>query len=380
MSSDTATPWLFVFGAIQAVGTLVCAYFAYQSRPTHRPHGVTVNHSAEPGWFIAAAILGSGALYCLEYYLYVVFRSTHPYVLLASSAVVCAAIIAIWVLLFQSKPWVSPSKLVIQSANYAAAEGGGKPYDVAECMRQMIAGDSLVLDIENHNFVVGKKNFVPHDPKTDSVKRLQVTYSYDGEPTLTIDRPEHGRIVLPEDFKTKQLSDEVERVKQEAADQIARLNKQHEADEYRSHQIRDDALSEVKRAESKVRQLEAELNEIRFSLESRTFALCKEIRKFIQDVGPAPHIEQGSSNASEHAVALREHLAKQQQWKNKFESAYRLRLEQPLRQIRNELLGRGQKDSEIDHFIFGEVMANAEMLEAVAKDLAVMAGNLYERT
>lgn len=65
--------------------------------------------------------------------------------------------------------WKKPvSKLVIRSANYAAIEGGGKIYDVTPFMRQIIGGDSLVLDIENHNFVIGKKNFVPHDPRNSN--------------------------------------------------------------------------------------------------------------------------------------------------------------------------------------------------------------------
>ncbi len=111
----------------------------------------------------------------------------------------------------RSKP---ASKLVLHSANYAAIEGGGKTYDVAEFMQQIIAGDSLVLDIENHNFVVGDKNFVPKDPKSGKGKRLQITYSYDGEPPLPIERLEHDRLVLPEDSNTKRLSEEVERLKQ----------------------------------------------------------------------------------------------------------------------------------------------------------------------
>jgi len=95
------------------------------------------------------------------------------------------------------------SKLIIHHAVYAAIEGGGKTYDVTLFMRQIVAGDSLVLDIENHNFVVGNKNFVPYDPKPDKPKRLQLTYSYDGEPTLTIERREHSRLVLPEDTEVK---------------------------------------------------------------------------------------------------------------------------------------------------------------------------------
>src|SRR6202166_2001084 len=80
------------------------------------------------------------------------------------------------------------SKLVIHSANYKAIGGGGKAYNVTEFMRQIITGDSLVLDIQNHNFWFGDENFVPKDPCSGTVKRLQVTYSYDGGESHTIER------------------------------------------------------------------------------------------------------------------------------------------------------------------------------------------------
>ena len=59
-----------------------------------------------------------------------------------------------------------PSKLIIHSANYRAIESGGQTCDVSEFLRRIISGDSLVFDIENHNFVVGSQNFVPTDPFT----------------------------------------------------------------------------------------------------------------------------------------------------------------------------------------------------------------------
>jgi hypothetical protein len=99
-----------------------------------------------------------------------------------------------------------PSKLVVHSATYAAINGKGKTYNVTEFMQHIIAGDSLVLDIENHNFVIGEKNFVPQDPCFGEPKRLQVTYSYDGEPETTVERPEHSRIVLPQDSERERLS------------------------------------------------------------------------------------------------------------------------------------------------------------------------------
>ena len=106
-----------------------------------------------------------------------------------------------------------PSKLVIHWANYRAVEDGGNIYDVADFLRQIISGDSLVIDVENHNFVIGDKNFVPHDPLPFKPKRLQVNYSYGGQPAHTVVRHEHGRLLLPEDSLIKYLVDELAKLK-----------------------------------------------------------------------------------------------------------------------------------------------------------------------
>jgi hypothetical protein len=106
-----------------------------------------------------------------------------------------------------------PSKLRIHSANYRAVQGGGQTYDVSEFLRKIISGDTLAFDVENHNFVIGDKNFVPNDPLFGVVKQLQVTYSYGAEPTITIVRYEHDRLVLPEDSKIQQLTEEIVRLK-----------------------------------------------------------------------------------------------------------------------------------------------------------------------
>jgi hypothetical protein len=118
----------------------------------------------------------------------------------------------------------APTKLVIHSANYGAARGGSQVFDVSDFLRKIIVGDSLVLDIENHNFVVGNRNFVPTDPLPFKVKRLQVRYSYGGQPASTIERYEHGRLVLPEDSEVKRLSDEINQVRRELETEKARAD------------------------------------------------------------------------------------------------------------------------------------------------------------
>jgi hypothetical protein len=107
----------------------------------------------------------------------------------------------------------TPSKLVIHSANYRAWHAGGDTYDVTEFLQRIISGNSLVLDIENHNFVIGDQNFVPKDHLFGNMKRLRTIYSYDGEPARTIERPEHSRLVLPEDSEIERLKREIDNPK-----------------------------------------------------------------------------------------------------------------------------------------------------------------------
>ncbi len=106
------------------------------------------------------------------------------------------------------------SKLVIHWANYRAVEGGGEEFQVGEFLRQIISGDSLVFDIENHSFVIGDKNYVPRDPLWGKEKRLQVNYSYAGSAPVTTERREHGRLLLPEDSKITWLWGELKKAKQ----------------------------------------------------------------------------------------------------------------------------------------------------------------------
>ncbi|HEY6769726.1 MAG TPA: hypothetical protein VI386_33710 [Candidatus Sulfotelmatobacter sp.] len=106
-----------------------------------------------------------------------------------------------------------PSKLVIHWANYRAWQSGGETQDVTNFLRKIICRDSLVFNVENHNFVIGRQNFVRTDPLSGKAKRLRVSYSYDGEPAITIDRNEHDRLVLPEDSVIERLEGEVERLK-----------------------------------------------------------------------------------------------------------------------------------------------------------------------
>jgi hypothetical protein len=105
-----------------------------------------------------------------------------------------------------SAPPLPKSKLVINWADYRAVENVGEVYPVGDFLQQIISGNSLIFDIENHNFTIGDKNFVPHDPAPFKEKRLKVNYSYAGGQPVTTERREHGRLLLPEDSKIKWLT------------------------------------------------------------------------------------------------------------------------------------------------------------------------------
>ncbi len=117
--------------------------------------------------------------------------------------------LAFWCILFKGRQAVVvPPKLRIVSANYRAYVDGGRTFDVRECLQEMIKGDTLALDIENHNFQVNGKNYAQKDPFEYKAKRLRVQYEFDGKGPYLVERPEHKRIVLPEDtFLTDQIEE-----------------------------------------------------------------------------------------------------------------------------------------------------------------------------
>jgi hypothetical protein len=202
-----------------------------------------------------------------------------------------------------------PSKLVIHWANYQAIEGGGEEFQVGDFLRQIIAGDSLVFDIENHNFVIGDKNFVPRDPLWGKEKRLQVNYSYGAELARTTERREHGRLLLPEDSKIKWLQGEVDR---------------------------------LKAVQPKPSQYPLT------GLRLKTLEVCVELKGFLGEHGaeptqPAVHKEPGESNedflARFRARSEDDALPK---WRAKFLGDFRIRFGTSVPQLRDEILRRAQ--------------------------------------
>jgi hypothetical protein len=136
-----------------------------------------------------------------------------------------------------------PSKLVIHRAVYAA--GLQTEVSVTDKLKNAVR-DALVITVDN---TLG--NLLPRDPAFNVRKRLDVDYSYGSDTVFHVSRieppvGETGRLLLPEDSEVQRLTDEIVWTKQETAEQIGRLTIQHKADEYKSHQIRDDAQAELR--------------------------------------------------------------------------------------------------------------------------------------
>jgi hypothetical protein len=141
------------------------------------------------------------------------------------------------------------SNLVIHSAIYQASNG--EPYDVTEFLRHVNTGDSLVFQIENHNFVFGKRNYVPKDPAPFLPKSLKVQYSYGQGPIFSVERPEHSRLVLPEDTFLKSQ----ESLNEET---VRRLEAQHKSDLWRAQEARQHCEEERSKALQRIEELEAD--------------------------------------------------------------------------------------------------------------------------
>jgi hypothetical protein len=136
-----------------------------------------------------------------------------------------------------------PSKLVIHRAVYAAGLPTGVSV-VDQLNNATRDGCAIVVD---HNL----GGLLPNDPASGVAKRLELEYSYGSDTRFRVSRTERPagevmRLVLPEDTEVQRLTDEIARTKQETATQIVQLNKQHEFEESRSRQSRDDTLAELR--------------------------------------------------------------------------------------------------------------------------------------
>jgi len=198
-------------------------------------------------------------------------------------------------------------KLVIHSANYRAIRGGGSEYDVTEFLRRISNGDSLVFEIENHNFVIRDQNFVPVDPLVGTPKRLSITYSYKGGPPSTIERYEHARFVLPEDSEIQRLRDVINQLKQQQVQAAPMATGTNPIPELRL----------------------------------RVLSLCSELQGFLATHGTEPRVESQppeSQNPFSRAGAM--------PWRAKFIGDYRLKFLESVPKMRDEIRVRAGMDSQ----------------------------------
>ena len=200
-------------------------------------------------------------------------------------------------------PPLPASRLVVHSANYRAWQGGGNTYDVTEFLRNIIFGDSLVFDIENHNFVIGDHNFVPNDPFVGKVKRLRVTYSYKGDPAVTTERSEHDRLVLPEDSVIQRLASEIQQLK----------GAQPKPSQYPIPQLR-----------------------------AKVLVLCSELQGFLGEHGQEPKVERQLPEPPE--AFQQRWRSSVPPWKAKFVGDYRLKFGDSVPRLRDEIRVRAGLD------------------------------------
>jgi hypothetical protein len=203
-----------VWNLVSGVSGVICAIFAVLLWAGITPASLFAwrrwSMTQRRGATLWVGALLSASIFLSGYSFYSWIHPSHPIVAGVSAVILGLLVIAAWSVLLRPQP---QSKLVIHWANYRAVENGGEEYPVGDFLRQIISGDSLVFDIENHNFVIGKRNFVEHDPLTGKEKRLQVNYSYGGKPPVTTERREHGRLLLPEDSAIQWLRSEIDRIK-----------------------------------------------------------------------------------------------------------------------------------------------------------------------
>jgi len=213
------------------------------------------------------------------------------------------------------------SRLIIHSANYATWSGEGRRYDVTRFLRSIVTGDSLVFGpIENGRFWIEGENLVPNDPKDGAPKRLEVTYSYDGEGQKTIQRAEGGRLTLPEDSGMEWFESELNKAKAEL--QAAKDNLKLSTQPTQQYPLG--------------------------GLRLKTLLLCSELQGFLGEQGEEPQRPELHKNPGEdnddflvryRAAAVDDAVMK---WRAGFLGAFRMKFKASVPDLRDEILHRAR--------------------------------------
>ena len=234
------------------------------------------------------------------------------------------------------------SKLVISSASYSAWSGQGKRYDVTKYLRSIVTGDSLVFDrIENHSFWVDGQNLVPEDPLYGKPKKLEVTYSYDGEPPKTIRRTEGDRLTLPEDSAMAWLGNELNKAKAE--------------------------IDGLKAAQPKPLQYPIP------PLRSKVLEMVSALQGFLGSHGGEPEVKQ---DPQEEPLAYMQRWRQIiEPWRTKFRGDYRIQFGESVPRLRDEILSRAAID---DWELNAAIEKAANNPNHIVESVANLARRLYD--
>ena len=295
------------------------------------------------------------------------------------------------------------SDLKIVSADYKALNGEGDAYDVTDCLRQMILGDSLVLEIENHNFQTGNCNFVPHDPKPGTRKRLRVVYSYKRGAPITVERPEGTRLTLPEDSFLLAQREQLVAAHQ---DEIRKLETTSRAELWRAQESYRQCQAEKQEAVAKLETLKP--------LQLDAGRLAHHLQVFVERLGPEPapkytreQIDRMSSDETmrliesedgdfaeaceyygngqlfnvspgTHANTIVARMTRLWPWYDKLRAGYELEFKGAVEQIRNHFATEGLGDSTL--LLPVEGRDGVKNVRAIAAKLWELAGRLGEKS
>lgn len=331
--------WIFVFTALSGLGGVACTLQWLEIKPKDVwgwHVSLTLPHWL---WLLGAIILFLAATASSGYSLYKSIGIQK----VATSA-------------------KTRSRLDISSAVYSAIEGGGTAYDVTEFMRQIVTGDSLVLDIENHNFVNGDRNFVPTDPKPFKPKQLRLTYSFDNGQAVTIERPEHSRLVLPEDSELGRRRLELEKANHLHASENAERTKYQ---------------NECAILMNRVRELEQQQKKSdKLSLRDCAFVMCEKLESFVKRHGERPNPYLIPSNNSEEYTRIYNETV--QVWDNKFQADYWKNHKDKVVDLRHELAMKSLTSEALDNRLNEAetaALTNVTVSE-IAKNLRLLAAQL----
>lgn len=237
------------------------------------------------------------------------------------------------------------SRLKILWAHYGAENGPMKEVG-DEYLRPRICGNCLVG-------WVGSDLFGPLDPAIGLQKHLRVRYSFDDK-EVTITRPEHALLVLPED---KFLKDQVEECRRERELEKNQFN------------------SDLWRAQKSYSQCEEERRAVKAKLEPLTtlqldaIELANDLRKFVVGLGKRPSVD-SSQFPGDVESHLREVHRVEDPWDERAKALYiESGLDKRVESLRNRFV--------IEGFLYNDLNISIEGLSTARVNILKIASELW---